>query len=122
MGGNLRNSVGTFHKQTQSYNNIYGSLIQKNNNFNNKNIEKSTEKKSAPILPESKAFKMPPGNLPNINNIDKLKLRKLISSSSSNMLLKYYKQNSMNSNNSTGATLTNQIFGKKTASYTNLNQ
>jgi len=126
----LRGGMGSYHKHTQSFNNIYGNLIQMNNSNSNfvtgRIIEKSAEKRSTPIIQDSsKSIKIPSGRLPNINNIDKLKIKKLVNSSSSNLLFKYYKQNSINSNSSTGASLTNQIFGKKnmgqTASYSNLN-
>jgi len=127
----LRSSIGTYHKHTQSYNNIYGSIVQMNNSNSNfipnKLMDKSADKKTTPLLQDSnKTIKMPNNKLPNINNIDKNKLKKLINSSSSNLLFKYYKQSSHNSNNSTGASLTNHIFGKKTlgipGSYSNYNQ
>ncbi len=116
-GNTLRSSIGAYHKQTQSYNGIlYGNMMQPNSNFASaKGLDKSAEKRSTALLHDSsKPFKMPPSRLPNINSIDKLKLKNLVNSSSSNLLFKYYKQ-SANSNNSTGASLTNQIFGKKTA-------
>lgn len=124
----LRSSVGAYHKQAQSYNSsLYGNMMQSNSNFgSSKQLDKSSDKRTGPILHDSsKSIKMPTSRLPNINSIDKLKLKKLINSSSSNLLFKYYKQ-SANSNNSTGASLTNQIFGKKSSlvasqQYSNLN-
>ncbi len=115
----LRSSIGAYHKQAQSYNSsLYGNLMQSNSNFaagSAKVLDKSADKRSTPLLHDSsKSIKMPTSRLPNINSIDKLKLKKLVNSSSSNLLFKYYKQ-SANSNNSTGASLTNQIFGKKSA-------
>jgi len=118
----LRGGIGSYHKHTQSYNNIYGNLIQSNSNFSSSKLQdKSAEKKSTPLLQHdsSKSIKMLTGRLPNINSIDKSKLQKMVNSSSSNLLFKYYKQqSSINSNNSTGASLTNQIFGKKNMAVT----
>ena len=113
----LRGSIGAYHKQAQSYNgSLYGNLMQSNSNFASaKPLDKSAEKRSTVIMHDSsKSIKMPTSRLPNIKSIDKLKLKNLVNSSSSNLLFKYYKQ-SANSNNSTGASLTNQIFGKKSA-------
>ena len=107
----LRNSVIGFHKNTQSYNNLYGNLIQ-TKNLNNKLIS-SEKKSSTSLLKEANSIKLPVSKLPIINNFEKLKGKKLVNSSSSNMLFKYYKQNCANSNNSAVVSFTNKIFGKK---------
>ena len=123
----LRSSIGAYHKQAQSYNSsLYGNLMQSNSNFGSaKALDKSADKRSPHLHDSSKSIKMPTSRLPNINSIDKLKIKKLVNSSS-NLMFKYYKQ-SANSNSSMGASLTNQIFGKKkglvaSQQFSNLNQ
>lgn len=131
----LKNSYGNMYKQKPSFNNVYGSSVQMNNSNSNFNVlgsnskftDKSPEKRSTPLLNDvSKSLKIPLGKLPNINNLDKLKIRKLVNSSTSNLLLKYYKQNPINSNNSTaGTSFTNLNFAKKNlgppTNYVNIN-
>jgi len=105
---NLRNTAG--HKQTQSYNSIYGNHPI---NSSQKKYENTPDKRSSMSLNEARNSAKPTnGRLPNINNIDKLKIRKLINSNNSNQLFKYYKSNSNVTNNTNGG-LNNQIFNKK---------
>jgi len=102
---NLRNSLGTLHKKTNSYNNFNDKLIQINNSNSKKNslfmtklIDKSIEKKSSPLLQESSTLlKFQNGQLPKINKIENNNKYKFIDSS--NTLLKFYKQNSLYNNN-----------------------
>jgi hypothetical protein len=96
----FRNSVDL--KQTQSYNNIYSNISSN-----------SLQKKSIVNLNEARNSAKPLYNrLPNINNIDKLKIRKLINSNNSHELFKYYKSNS-NVTNNTNIGLKSQILNKK---------
>ena len=122
INSNLRNAGS--HKQTQSYNNIYGNLINSNNS-GQKILENTPDRRSTSNLIESITTAKPlNGKLPNINNIDKLKIRKLINSNNSSLLFKYYKSNS-NINNSSNGGLKSQIFNKKnlaaTGPYSNFN-
>lgn len=129
---NLKNQRN--HKQTKSYNNIYGSLVQLNekggnNNNNNSNkktlgLENTPDRITNSTLREYKSAVKPQGNgkLPNINNIDRLKIRKLINSNDSSLLFKYYKSNSIKDNSG----YKSQILQKKnfdpTSSYSNFKQ
>jgi hypothetical protein len=105
------------HKRTKSVNKINSNLIQGQiNEKDNRNIdidkEKDKNKRNLEYTPEriiqnsslyehrsaAPAFDIVQGKLPNINNIDRIKIRKLINSNNSSLLFKYYKSNSINKN------------------------
>lgn len=109
LNSNLRNSNP---RNTQSYNNVYGNIPIRNNS-GKKILDVTPDKRSTLSLNEARNSAKPSnGRLPNINNIDKLKIRKLISSNNSNLLFKYYKSNSNVTNSSNGG-IKSQILNKK---------
>jgi hypothetical protein len=98
LNSNLRNSA--IHIQAQSHNNLNifrnSQIDRANKKYENTNT--SDEKRSSLIILNEARNSAKPLNgnarLPNINNIDKLKIRKLINSNNSNQLFKFYKSNS----------------------------
>lgn len=109
INSSLRNSA--HHKHAKSYNNFYGA----GNTVQQKKYDGTPDKKTSTIINDASRNSAKPntGRLPNINNIDKLKIRKLINSSNSNLLFKYYKSNSNVMTNNTNGGLKSQIFNKK---------
>jgi hypothetical protein len=146
---NMNNiNINANHKKTKSVNNINSNIIQaqinekdkdrdkdkdnrenKDRDRNKRNLEYTPERvihNSSLYEPRSAAPSvLPQGKLPSINNIDRIKIRKLINSNNSSLLFKYYKSNSINKNgkyninnhnsniDSNSLLMKSQIFNKK---------